>query len=325
MTVSTVAVTCRASLQNGEPVPGAVFTFKLDRTDLDLTADSVVAPYETKITADEDGLAVWETWPNTGTQGSVYRVRATNPATGRRFLDRLALIPNEDCNLEDCILEDGSESSSSGGSSVTFPIAISQGGTGATSLAAAQTALEIDLKVNTSAKDATGGVPSLTAFSLSLMNILGTFKSLLTNANTAARTYLLQDRNGTLADNTDIAALQTNIDAKANKALTISSKSANYTLVVGDAGGVIYHPSADTTARTFTIPANASVAFEVGTTITFDNDYGAGAISISITTDTLVLVGAAGTTGTRTLASGGQATAVKVSATRWRINGTGLS
>lgn len=103
-----------------------------------------------------------------------------------------------------------------------------------------------------------------------------------------------------------------------------NSQSGDYTLVLDDANKHIYHPPADTTARTWTIPANSSVAFPVGTAITFDNDVGAGAVTIAITSDTLVFVGP-GTTGSRTLASGGQATALKVSATRWRINGTGLT
>lgn len=104
-----------------------------------------------------------------------------------------------------------------------------------------------------------------------------------------------------------------------------NSQSAAYTLVAADAGKHIYHPAADTTARIWTIPANASVAFPIGTVVTFDNDFGAGTITIAITTDTLVLVGTAGSTGSRTLASGGQATAIKVTATRWRISGSGLT
>lgn len=104
--------------------------------------------------------------------------------------------------------------------------------------------------------------------------------------------------------------------------LTVNSQSAAYTLVLGDANACIYHPSADTTARTWTIPANESVAFPIGTTITFDNDASAGALTIAITTDTLVFVGAAGSTGSRTLASGGRAVALKVTSTRWRISGT---
>ena len=104
-----------------------------------------------------------------------------------------------------------------------------------------------------------------------------------------------------------------------------NSQSAAYELVLGDSGKHIYHPAADTTARTWTIPANASVAFPIGTAVVFDNDFGAGALTIAITSDTLVLVGTVGSTGSRTLASGGQGTAIKVTATRWRITGVGLT
>jgi hypothetical protein len=103
-----------------------------------------------------------------------------------------------------------------------------------------------------------------------------------------------------------------------------NSQSANYTLVLTDAWKSIYHPSADTTARTWTIPANSSVAFPIGTAITFVNDTSAGTITISITTDTLVLTGA-WTTGSRTLASNWVATAIKVTSTRWIISGNWLT
>jgi len=103
-----------------------------------------------------------------------------------------------------------------------------------------------------------------------------------------------------------------------------NSQSAAYSLVLSDAGKHIYHPSADTTARTWTIPANATVAFPIGTAVTFVNDTSAGAITIAITTDTLVLMGS-GATGSRTLAPSGIATAVKVASTRWVISGVNLS
>lgn len=103
-----------------------------------------------------------------------------------------------------------------------------------------------------------------------------------------------------------------------------NSQSAAYTLVSGDAGGHIYHPSADTTARIWTIPANSAVPFEIGTVISFVNDSSAGVITIAITTDTLVL-GGTGATGSRTLAANGYCTALKVAATRWIISGTALS
>ena len=104
-----------------------------------------------------------------------------------------------------------------------------------------------------------------------------------------------------------------------------NSKSADYTLVLADAGKHIFHPSADTAARTFTIPSNASVAYPIGTAITFVNQNGTGGVvSITVSEDTMRLAGA-GTTGTRTLARNGVATAIKITATEWIISGTGLT
>lgn len=106
--------------------------------------------------------------------------------------------------------------------------------------------------------------------------------------------------------------------------VTQNSQSAAYTTVLGDAGKQIYHPGADTTARTWTIDSNANVAYPIGTVITFINDTSGGVITIAITSDTLVLAGA-GSTGSRTLAASGIATAIKMTSTRWMINGTGLT
>jgi hypothetical protein len=106
--------------------------------------------------------------------------------------------------------------------------------------------------------------------------------------------------------------------------LTQNSQSAAYTAVLGDAGKSIYHPSADTTARIWTIDSNANVAYVVGTCITFINDTSAGVLTIAITSDTMILAGA-GTTGSRTLAASGMATACKMTSTRWMIGGSGLT
>ena len=103
-----------------------------------------------------------------------------------------------------------------------------------------------------------------------------------------------------------------------------NSQSTDYTLVATDAGKHILHPSADTTARTFTIPANSSVPYAIGTAVTFINQNGAGVVTISITSDTMRLAGA-GTTGNRTLAANGIATAIKITSTEWIISGTGLT
>lgn len=124
---------------------------------------------------------------------------------------------------------------------------------------------------------------------------------------------------------TDTSRAMTPAVTKAvNTRLQQNSQSADYTLTIDDAGKQIFHPSADTSARTFTIPANGTVAFAVGTAITFINQNGAGVITIAITTDTMRLAGD-GTTGSRTLAANGIATAVKVTSTEWLISGTGLT
>jgi hypothetical protein len=105
---------------------------------------------------------------------------------------------------------------------------------------------------------------------------------------------------------------------------TIQSQSANYTAVLADGNTGILHPSSDNNARTFTIPANGSVAYAVGTMLTFINGNGVPNLSIAITTDTMRLAGS-GSLGTRTLAANGIATAVKIAATEWIISGTGLT
>ena len=102
-----------------------------------------------------------------------------------------------------------------------------------------------------------------------------------------------------------------------------NSQSAAYTLVLADAGKHLYHPAADANARTFTIPANASVAYPIGTAITFIN-MTTEVVTIAITTDTMYLSDA-GTTGSRSLALYGSATAIKMTSTTWLISGSGLT
>lgn len=105
-----------------------------------------------------------------------------------------------------------------------------------------------------------------------------------------------------------------------------NAQSGSYTMVLADAGKHIYHASGDG-AATYTIPAASSVAYPLGTAITFVN-LSATSVSIAITTDTMYL-SSAGTTGTRTLAQYGSATAIKVSGVSssgiWVISGSGLT
>jgi hypothetical protein len=103
-----------------------------------------------------------------------------------------------------------------------------------------------------------------------------------------------------------------------------NSQSTAYTTVMADSGKHLLHPAADTTPRTFTIDSNANVAYPIGTAITFVNENSAGTLTIAITSDTMRLAGA-GTTGSRTLAANGIATALKITSTSWIISGTGLT
>ncbi len=105
----------------------------------------------------------------------------------------------------------------------------------------------------------------------------------------------------------------------------INSQSADYTLLAADAAKGIVHPAADNNARVFTIPANASVAYPIGTKIDFVNFI--NTLSVAITSDTMTLFAGSGTgtTGTRTIAAGGRATAHKTSSTGWIMYGDGVS
>jgi hypothetical protein len=142
-----------------------------------------------------------------------------------------------------------------------------------------------------------------------------------TNVLTATSTNTVTNKTISGADNT-LTVDGTNAVGFRN--IPQNSQSAAYTLVLADAGKHILHPSTDATARTFTIPANNSVAYPIGTAVTFVNQNGAGTVSIAITSDTMRLAGA-GTTGTRALAANGVATAIKIASTEWIISGTNLS
>ena len=105
-----------------------------------------------------------------------------------------------------------------------------------------------------------------------------------------------------------------------------NAQTGAYTLVLADGGKHIYHASGSA-AATYTIPAASSVAFPIGTIISFIN-LATAAVTISITTDTMYLA-STGTTGSRTLAQYGIATATKVSGLSatgiWVISGAGLT
>lgn len=117
------------------------------------------------------------------------------------------------------------------------------------------------------------------------------------------------DANNSVSDTGTIAA-----SSPGFRGVPTETKSSAYELVLTDAGKCI-----NISTGGVTIPANGSVAFPVGTAVTIYNNSGSTQ-SLAITTDTLRLAGTS-STGTRTIAVYGLATAVKVASTTWVVSG----
>jgi hypothetical protein len=213
-------------------------------------------------------------------------------------------------------------------SQVTGTLPIANGGTGSTST----TYVDLTTNVTGTLPVANGGT-GITSFGSGVADFLGTPSSAnLATAVTdetgsgalvfATSPTLVTPALGTPSSGTLSSCTVDGTDSVGFRNIPQNSKSAAYTLVLADAGKHIFHPAADNTARTFTIPANASVAYPVGTVITFIN-MAVADVTIAITTDTLTLSDA-GTTGSRTLATNGSATCIKITSTQWLISGSGL-
>jgi hypothetical protein len=98
----------------------------------------------------------------------------------------------------------------------------------------------------------------------------------------------------------------------------INSQASNYTFTLADRGKVVYMPFAGT--GTYTIPANSSVAFPIGSVLRAYNA-APNAVTIAITTDSLQLEGSA-LVGSRQLAQNRLATFTKQTATTWIVEMT---
>ena len=129
-----------------------------------------------------------------------------------------------------------------------------------------------------------------------------------------------------MSNNTNYDALHTGLITGApsvrevgTRGLPVVTQDGTYSFAIGDEGGIIRHSSAST--HTYTIPANASVAFAVGTAITVLNEPAGGAVTIAITSDTLNRGDGTAGTGSRTVPANSVVTLIKTAATTWMITG----
>jgi hypothetical protein len=162
------------------------------------------------------------------------------------------------------------------------------------------------------------GTPSSANLATAVTDETGTGSLVFATSPTLVTPVLGTPTSGTLSSCTVDGT-----DAVGFRNTPVNSQSTAYTAVLADAGKTLYHPASDANDRTFTIPANSSVAYAVGTVLTFVN-LSANDLTIAITDDTMYLAGA-GTTGSRTLTEYGIASAVKLASTTWLISGNNLT
>ena len=103
MSLPIVNVTVVLREQDGGPIVGATVSARADINDI---YESFVVPNAESAITDDNGAAVLQCFPNKsqpdglGLTGSTYRFRA-HAASGRKVLDVLAQVPNEDCFLHE--------------------------------------------------------------------------------------------------------------------------------------------------------------------------------------------------------------------------------
>ena len=155
--------------------------------------------------------------------------------------------------------------------------------------------------------------------------VAGTAKITLAVGATVICTYpadkiVIKDESGNLTPNNLINCTADGTNAVGFLHVPQNLKAITYTCVLADAGKHMFNTASSVN---WVIPANATVAYPIGTVLTFVNGSAASS-TITVTTDTLQVVNSA-SAGTRTLATNGMATAIKVTATKWYISGQGLT
>ncbi len=136
------------------------------------------------------------------------------------------------------------------------------------------------------------------------------------NAGTNTTLYIAPD------ELRDLVTPNLSASEQGYKGAPLNTQNGNYTLVLLDSGKTIFKASG-ASGETYTIPANASVAFPIGTIIVILND-GGGTLTLAITSDTLRQA-VTGSTGSRTLADNAMITIIKARTTTWFVSGGGVT
>lgn len=133
----------------------------------------------------------------------------------------------------------------------------------------------------TSNKEASGGYAGLTLFKINFRNVANSFTSFFTNSNTAARTYTFQDRNGIIADDTDLGLKVSKSSVPWSQQLSCSDLSS--TLTTGTAKAYFRPPYGVTLTS---VRASLLVAQTLGAILTIDiNEAGSTILSTKLTID----------------------------------------
>ncbi len=146
------------------------------------------------------------------------------------------------------------------------------------------------------------------------------------DADNSATQFLAVDRTGTTVDTVNFpnGTLQYGGVEVGYRNLPRNIQSVDYSFALTDRGGFVYHASASPHA--YTIPANATTAFPVGSVILVLNGPLSGTLSITPAVGvTLRWAGqATATVGTRTLGINSWATVLKTDTNDWIVSGVGI-
>ena len=157
-------------------------------------------------------------------------------------------------------------------------------------------------------------------------NSTATFNSVLTSTSTAGFSGAVTFTSTTNPTINDGASTQY---AVGFREIPQVAKTATYTVALSDSGKHVYYTTISTSTAVV-IPVNATVAFPIGTVLTFINNGAAGGVLTFAPqgSDTFILAGT-GASGSRSLSRYGITTATKIALSgansTWYFSGTGIS